>query len=166
MKKFGCAQFTVVFFLICVVIFGGLFFIINSLLDGMFKDQVLAELPKYKDCVEFETNDETDYLTFRKYIFDDKVNALIPKSSYLKKVTEADFEEIGLHLDHYENWVKEKGYDGYDFSRDAINQGDSFYLKNKETFEAYESLPEKFSAYTIYYFDAETKTLYYMGYNI
>lgn len=166
MKKFGCAQFTVVFALICVVLFGAMFFVINNLLDGIFQDQVLSELPKYEDSVEFETNDKTDYVTFRKYIFGDKVTEAIDESSYLKPVNEADVEEILTHLDHYEGWIEKKNYADYDFSRDAIGEGDWFYLKNKETFEAYQGLPDKLSAYTIYYFDAETKILYYMGYNI
>ena len=166
MKKFGCAQLALIMIVIVALVFGLLFFGINNFLNGILADKVLEELPKYTDSEAFETNDKTDYLNYTKYFYGESVDAAVSKSEYLKKLDEENRQLLEEQLTHYEEWVETKAYEGYDFTRDIISENDRLYIENKETFDGYSGLPDKFSAYSIYFFDAETRILYYMHYNI
>jgi len=43
---------------------------------------------------------------------------------------------------------------------------DYFYIENKDTCEKYKNYLDKYAAYNVYFFDAQTKTLYYIHSNI
>ena len=42
----------------------------------------------------------------------------------------------------------------------------NFYIENKDTCEKYKNYPDKYAAYNVYFFDVQTKTLYYIHSNI
>ena len=166
MKKFGCMKVFVIMVAVMTVFMTMLFYFGNMLLDRMFEDKVLSELPDYNDSVSFESEDPTDYVNYTKYMFSEDANGKVDDSSYLKRVTSEDMKEIREHVADFEKWIEKKQYDGYDFTQDRIDDSDYFYLENKETFEGYENFPEKLSVYTIYFFDSQSRILYYMHYNI
>ncbi len=52
--------------------------------------------------------------------------------------------------------------DEYDFSESNITQGDYVYIKTKEGEKSGNSYYDKFDYYTVYFFDLEQHTLYYI----
>ena len=54
----------------------------------------------------------------------------------------------------------------YDFDVTKITEGDFFRIKTKEGESIGDSKYQKFDNYTLYFFDTETLTLYYIHNNI
>ncbi len=81
-----------------------------------------------------------------------------------------DIVDINSYFDNFENWLKYVDYkDEYDFQRKSIDTEDYFYIENKEICEKHANYPDKFSAYSaynVYFFDTQTKTLYFIHSNI
>ena len=56
--------------------------------------------------------------------------------------------------------------DEYDFNESIINEGDYVKIKTKEGQPIGNSKYKKYDNYNVYFFDSETKTLYYIHSNI
>ncbi len=166
MKKFGCLKFLGIMLAVTAVLIGIMIWGVNKMLDNILADKVLAELPKYEDSVVYESDDSTDYVNYTKYVFDDSITGKLGDSSYLRRVLKNDIDEITEHIEDFEKWIEKKNYAGYDFKKESIDDSDYCYIENNETFDGYSNLPEKLSAYSVYLFDSQSKTLYYFHYNI
>lgn len=129
---------------------------------------VIASLPQYHDSECYYGEGFQDYTDYCKYYFkNDNIVDKLEKNKYLKKVSIGDTAEIISYFEDFKDWVKyEKYKDKYDFSVDCIDTEDYFYIENKETCEKYKDYPDIYSAYNVYFFDVQTKTLYFIHTNI
>ena len=85
-------------------------------------------------------------------------------------MTEADEEQLKARIDVFEQWVEvikegDPNHDlvaHYDFDASVISQNDYLYVN-----DSYEDPDDPmFSSFQVYFFDAETMTLYYFRHNI
>ena len=89
------------------------------------------------------------------------------ESQYFKSVTTKDIEELKSYFDNFEKWLEYVDYkDEYDFQKEYIDTTDYFYIENKDTSEKYTGYPDKYSAYNVYFFDMQTKILFFIHSNI
>lgn len=110
--------------------------------------------------------DQTDY---GKYTYSDVTTQQLQDSGYFQPVTQEDIPVLAAHLEEFEGWVERSvgcDYcdlaDCYDFSVELISEGDYFGLECAGC----GSSSEFHSDFTMYYFDLETQTLYWMRNNI
>ena len=76
-----------------------------------------------------------------------------------------------MSLKEYEEIYRrfaEKEYfkDDYDFNMDLADTADYIYIANKDNKESYSVYKNILDAFDIYFFDSQTKTLYFMHSNI
>lgn len=91
----------------------------------------------------------------------------IKKSKDFSQVSPADIETLGLFVDNYEQWIaavesndpEDELVVNYAFDRGLIDTQDHFYIYTK-----YEDHP--LHHYDVWFFDSQTKTLYYFHANI
>ena len=148
--------------------------IITPLAECVAGDKVLNSLP---ECESQETYHDKDgfreYTDYAKYYYDDVTADDLEDNKYFHKVTEADIADIqSYYYDFSGFWYGEMnnkyhGYSGkFDFKIEQIEAGDYFYIKSLEGQTVDEIHYEKFDNYTVYYFDVESQTLYYLHNNI
>lgn len=125
-------------------------------------DRVVTSLGKC-DKEEFYTcgvfQDFTDYGKYHYSEADPENN------KYLVKIGETDVDRINEYLSSFEGTVGSIKQDepeqelaaNYDFDRALIDTEDYFYILDKSE----EGELSKFSNYNVYFFDSQTKVLYY-----
>lgn len=123
-----------------------------AILDGYFdKDEY------------FDPNSFQDYTDYCKYYYKDKNDKKFINSSLYRKVEIDDIENITSYFKDFENWMRiEERLDVYDFDTNIISEGDYVRIETKD----YENPNSKFWNYTIYLYDIESNTLYYIHSNI
>ena len=106
-----------------------------------------------------------DYADYCKYYYKDKEKfANNPK---YRELSESDIEVISGYFADYRSWMdvgdrlKE-----YDFDINNITVGDYVYIETKEGIPIGESYYGKYDNYTVYFFDTDSCTLYYIHLNI
>ena len=105
--------------------------------------------------------DYTDFCVYR-YESSDSVRS---HSNYCE-MTENDIDEIKGYFSHFASVMEvEKRLEEYTFSETYISAGDYFYLKTEPLMMDGEVI-DKYADYSLYYFDIETLTLYYIHTNI
>lgn len=91
----------------------------------------------------------------------------VKNSQYFKIVTPDDIMEINSYFDNFEGWLEYVEYsEKCDFQKNIIDTQDYFYIENNETSKKYEGYLDKYSAYNVYFFDVQIKTLYFIHNNI
>jgi hypothetical protein len=86
----------------------------------------------------------------------------VKNNTYFKPVTPDDITELNSYFDNFEGWLEYVEYkDKYDFQRNDIDTEDYFYIKNDEISEKH-----KYWDYDVYFFDVQTKTLFFIHNNI
>ena len=150
-----------------------LFFLIGSLINyffsKIFEKPVLASLPKYENSDCYYGEGFQDYTNYCKYYFlkNDNIIEKLKEIKYFKPLTSEDVEEVKSYFEDFKGWVEYEEYkDKYDFKYEYVDTSDYFYIENKDTYEKYKNYYDKYSAYNVYFFDAQTKTLYYIHSNI
>lgn len=144
------------------------FFLALLLLTGCNRLPVLRRLPDYVSgglhaC--YALQDSTEY---GKYCFGEVTAQQLRFFGYFRPVTEADLETLRLYVQDFEQWVALCACENcdcdlaecYDFSAAFLEAGDYFGLERREPRGSF------LGDYTIYYFDMETQTLYYLRCNI
>ena len=142
---------------------------INYLFTKLFENPVIASLPKYENSDCYYGEGFQDYTDYGKYYFseNDTIIEHLKENKYFKSVTEKDVEEVKSYFENFEGWVEYEEYkDKYDFTYECVDTSDYFYIENKDTCEKYKNYPDKYAAYNVYFFDVQTKTLYYIHSNI
>ena len=99
-----------------------------------------------------------DYTDYAKYVYSDDM--VIKNNSNYKEVTNDDIIKIQKYFDETYTWLeKENRSNEFDFDNSCINQGDYVRIIDK-----YEN-DSNTTNYSIYFFDIETLTLYYVHSN-
>lgn len=113
----------------------------------------------YIDKTEyFQEGGFQDYTDYCKYVYDSQAQ-FVDNKEY-KKVEDSDVEGIKSYFENFESWMIELDRaNEYDFDEFCIDPGDYVRVITKAE-------DNKFVNYTIYFFDVESLTLYYIHNNI
>lgn len=144
-------------------------FLMAQLLCKVLRDPVIADLSEYSGSDCYYGEGFQDYTDYCKYYFSEDSNVVetLKESNYFRPATARDVEEVKSYFNNFEGWVKYEEYkDKYDFEADCIDTSDYFYIENKDTCEKYADYPDKYAAYNVYFFDTQTKTLFFIHSNI
>ena len=134
-----------------------------------YTDPVIHSLPGYKSKSFYTSGGFQDYTDYAKYTYDSITTQELDNSKYFNVTTPEDVQEILLHIENFESWVETIGgelKENYDFDKAIISDGNFFYIKTKAGEPIGKATYDKFSNYTVYYFDVDTQTLYYFHSNI
>ena len=126
------------------------------------EDKVLDSLGQYESKQFWSDGEYRDYTDFGIYTYS---TANLDNNEYFQKI--ADNRSIYEFLDHFESWVDTiKGttpdselVNNYSFDRAVIDSEDYFYIYQGNS-------DYKFECYDIWFFDSQTKILYYFHNNI
>ena len=111
---------------------------------------------------EFLAQDFNDYCKY--YYEDDSAVRSIP---FYRVAGESDVQTILGYFDDFEGWVRAcEQLAAYDFDKKCVTPGDLFFIKTLEGKPIGDDRYEKFDNYSVYLFDVETNTLYYIHANI
>lgn len=113
----------------------------------------------YIDKTEhFQEEGVQDYTDYCKYIYESP-DPFIDNKEY-KIIEEGEIENIKIYFDDFQSWmIASDRNDEYDFNKGCISEGDYIKLITKVE-------DDMFSNYTLYFFDVESLTLYYIHNNI
>ena len=133
------------------------FLIVNGC--SIFEDKVIRTLGKYETEEYFVSDGFKDYTAYAKYTYK---NTDISNNKYFEKITDTSKEDLMAHIEDFENWIqtiKESESDsevvlGYDFDSSIISENDYLYIYDDPNYR-------EFGNYNVYFFDIETKVLYY-----
>jgi len=79
----------------------------------------------------------------------------------------ADVSEVRSYFENFSEWMSvQDREEEYDFDADCIGEGDYVLIKDREGEAIGDGKYEKFEDYTVYFFDTDTSTLYYIHTNI
>lgn len=124
-------------------------------------------IPKgYIDKKEYYDKDGfQDYTDYAKYIYSEP-DIIIFDDDY-KKIFQEDIESIKGYFEDFKNRMESSNrLNEYDFKENVINEGDYIRIKTKEGQKIGDSEYTKYDNYSIYYFDMDSLTLYYIHSNI
>lgn len=144
-----------------------IFIIITIIVLISMSQSDIEGIPKgYTKKYEYYDKDGfQDYTDYAKYIYKD--NNVIIKNNDYKQIKEGDIENIKEYFEEFYNVMKsQKRLKEYDFDESIISEGDYVRIKTKEGQKIGNSTYKKFDNYSIYFFDKETSTLYYIHNNI
>ncbi|MBQ4568712.1 MAG: hypothetical protein IJA62_01425 [Ruminococcus sp.] len=140
-------------------------------LNGCFaflEDEVVVSLGEYTHKEFYTSGGFQDYTDYAKYHYDD---VDLKDNPYLKQVNDENISEFIDFLENFESWVyihAESEPEGelavsYDFNTDIISEDDYVYMDNR--YDGDDELFE-FSNYNLYFFDSQSKILYFFHNNI
>ena len=141
-----------------------LFLLYLKPINNHIENPVIGSLPKFESSDCYYSDGFQDFTNYCKYYFseDDFIIERIKENKYLKKVTVDDVEEVKSYFENFKGWVEFQEYkEKYDFRDNCIDTEDYFYIENDETIEEH-----KYWDYDVYFFDVQTKTLYFIHSNI
>ena len=139
-------------------------FLIYELSSIVYENPVIASLPQADTSDCYYSDGFQDYTDYCKYYYANQENVLekVKNNPYFKPVTPDDITELNRYFDNFEGWLEYVDYkDKYDFQRNIIDTEDYFYIENNETEEEH-----KYWNYDVYFFDVQTKTLFFIHNNI
>ena len=150
--------------LIPLVILIGCFLFILALDFFMSKDKVIDSLGRFESEFFVTGGGFSEYTDYAKYTYDD---ADLEGNRYFEKITPESKKTLVAYISNFKSWVamyEENNPEnelavGYDFDYRAISDNDYLYIDSDFVDVAYER-------YDVYFFDAETMTLYYFHNNI
>jgi len=136
---------------------------------AMLEDPIVASLGKYTDSEYYITDGFQDYTIYAKYGYS---SAELSENLWLEKIQETNLPVIHAHLDDYEGWIgtigrTEPGSEvvvNYDFDRSVIDAEDYFYIDSEE--HTREDGHTILVNYDVYFFDVQSKILYFFHNNI
>ena len=139
-------------------------FLIYELSSIVYENPVIASLPQADTSDCYYSDGFQDYTDYCKYYYAKQENVLeeVKNNPYFKLVTPDDITELNSYFDNFEGWLEYVEYqDKYDFQRNDIDTEDYFYIENDEISEKH-----KYWDYDVYFFDVQTKTLFFIHNNI
>ena len=140
-------------FLIFILI--NVLFIIFVLIYSQITINIESKILKgyYKSVEHWDEKGLMDYLDYCKYYYKD--SKLFINDKDYQKVKEDDIEKINNRFKEIERWMKiNNRISQYDFDYSIVSVGDYYYLDGSS-----------YDNYTIYFFDVESKVLYYAHIN-
>lgn len=123
-----------------------------------------VDIPKgyVKSEEYFDKEGIQDSFDYAKYIYNDE--KVIVNDDKYKKISSDDIENIRSYFDDFYGVIRLEGI--YDFDTSIITEGDYVRIETKEGEEIGDSTYGKYDNYSVYFFDRETLTLYYIHNNI
>ena len=119
-------------------------------------DEVLDSMGEYIKKEEGVNAGVRDVTIYSKYFYDE---VDLEKNAYFKQVTDDDISTLNTYLDNFEEWVKcveeAEADHSYDFTREIVDDQD--YLCICDNSDDGVDMED----YAIYFFDFQTKILYY-----
>lgn len=133
------------------------------------EDKVLYSLGTYKNYEFYTQGEFQDYTDYGKYYFE---NVNIDDNNYFTQIQIEDLKIINEHLDDFECFIesyREKDSTreivaNYDFDRSMIDTEDYFYIDSEK--DVLDDGTVFLSSYDVYFFDVQTKVLYYFHNNL
>ena len=126
-----------------------------------------GDIPKgfYDGQISSKSIGFDDYIEYGKYMYKSKDKVL--KDSEYKKISEEETGNIIEYFIDFENAIESlDAINEYDFDKSMINYGAYVKIVTKEGKSIGNSTYGKYDNYSIYFFDIETLTLYYIHTNI
>lgn len=115
---------------------------------------------KYYDQDGFQ-----DYTDYAKYMYETQ-NIITSNKDY-KKIEQDDVQDVVGYFEDFSSWMESADrLSEFDFDINDINEGDYVKIKTKEGQKIVNGKYEKYDNYSVYFFDIETLTLYYIHNNI
>ena len=119
-------------------------------------DEVLDSMGEYVKKEEGINAGARDVTIYFKYFYDD---VDLENNAYLKQVTDADIAALNTYIDNFEKWVKcveeADTYNFYDFTWEIVDDQDYLCICDNSDDDI------DMEDYAIYFFDSQTKILYY-----
>lgn len=113
----------------------------------------------------FDEDGFQDYTDFCIYQYD-SADKFVENGDY-RKITEEDMETIRGYFENFGQWMEtENRTDEYLFDDTCISEGDYYHIETKEGKPIGDSKYGKYDDYSLYYFDVDTMTLFYIHNNI
>ncbi len=130
---------------------------------GCSNSEIVGIPDGYIDKEEyFDKDGFQDYTDYAKYMYDSK--DVITDNKEYEIIQYDDVQNIVGYCENFSKWMKiADRLNEYDFDISIINEGDYFKV---ETQEGSQAGNDKYDNYSMYFFDVETLTLYYMHNNI
>ena len=125
------------------------------------KTAVLNGVGEYEEIVFYCTEGVQDFTKYGKYQYS---SVTLADQDKLKRMeNQSDLYELMGYVDNFEQWVEcshdQRLQSIYRFDHLIIDVGDYMYIENDPDYPAY-------GCYDIYFFDSESKILYYFHNNI
>ncbi len=120
----------------------------------------------YKDKEIYTDEGGTQNQAFSKYFYDESFDDKFAKKDDYTKVDSKNKEEITGYFTDFNDWAPISSFgDKYDFKTDMITDGDYYYIEESTTNN--ENIGQRkertiYRLYSIYYYDTESHTLYYV----
>ncbi len=118
---------------------------------------------EYFDPAGFQ--DFTDYC---KYVYDENADDAFKQSGLYQTVSDSDVSRIAGYFENFSGWANMVDHlkGKYDFDNALISAGDYYYIKTKEGTPIGDSEYGVYDNYTVYFYDMQTHTLFYIHNNI
>lgn len=140
-----------------------------TFLAGCGSDEAPEEIIKgYKDSKTFSDGSEADSSVqeFSKYIYDESYDKKFAGNDDYTKVDSKNIDEISGFVENFDSWAELSSFsDDYDFSKESVTEGDYYVIADSTTSDDNVGQRKErrvYRAYSIYYYDTETHTLYYI----
>ena len=127
-----------------------------------------AVLPGYVDKVEFFDEDGfQDYTDYCKYFYDENGAQKFYESERYQFVGKNEIDNVKGYFENLEMCMESMGRSAeYDFNDNCISEGDYVFINTKEGTPVGNTYYGKYENYSVYFFDTESRTLYYIHNNI
>lgn len=138
----------------------GLLLLIGLVVFVCACDFVIISLGRYSNREIYTHGEYQDFTDYGKYTFEDPKLA---KNRYFSRVDASAKNELVKYIDDYEKWVSVLAENEpacelaahYDFDRSCIDDSDWYYID-----------ADGFHCYDLYFYDVESKVLYWFHNNI
>lgn len=143
-----------------------LIILLLTMVGCSFKDEAI--LDGYYDSNEyFSKTAFQDWTDYCKYYYEEKYDKDFINNKLYSRVANDDVENIAGYFNDLKKWmVIENRQHEFDFENDIISPGDYVYIKTKEGQRKMENKKyQKYDVYSVYLYDIDTHTLYYIENN-
>lgn len=116
---------------------------------------------EYRDKEGFQ--DYTDFCIYRY----DSAHSFESMGDYNRIQQPDEIEKLAGYFTNFQKWMElEKRLDEYSFEESCISAGDYYFIKTKEGQPIGDGKYGPYDNYSVYFFDTETLSLYYIHNNI
>ena len=144
-----------------------LIFLSFTFLSGCAADKAI--LKGYSEKYEyFDPDGFQDFTDYCKYLYPKDADVTFKKSTLYREMSQEDVSRIAGYFDNFAGWAKaaEHLQGKYDFDVSLISTGDYCFIQTKEGTPVGDSAYGTYDDYSVYYYDTETHTLFYIHNNI
>ena len=143
-----------------------LLIILMFAMTGCSQSKMVGIPDGYIDKEEYYDKDGfQDYTDYAKYMYDSK-DVIISNKEY-KKIEQDDVQDVVGYFEDFSVLMESADrLSEFDFDISNINEGDYIKIKTKEGQKIGNGKYGKYDNYSVYFFDVESLTLYYIHNNI